>query len=312
MDMQQGARFAAAALRRDLELAGAGPERGAGAGPLVNYLPPILPRRVGARDADPTATARSDAFSVLWVPRTTAQATLDAPLDSGRLVVSPSTACFPVSMACGFASGMGLIVFDDTGRFDLFTATGADATGVTVQRRGAAPALPYPGGAAAAEVVARTWYFDPASRQLRQYDTNTTDTPALDDVVGMRVEYFGRTEAPSRPKPAAGVANCLYDSAGTPLPFPGVSVSGDTFVALPLDKFTDGPWCGAGGIEFDADLLRVRRVRVTLTLQASSRAMRGRGAGFLAAGTNVSVWNRLTDLAVVIDAAPRNLRLSDR
>jgi prepilin-type N-terminal cleavage/methylation domain-containing protein len=312
MDMQQGARFAVAALRRDLELAGAGPERGAGAGPLVNHLPPILPRRIGARDADPVATARSDAFSILWVPRTTAQATLDGPLDTGRLVVSPATACLPASMGCGFGDGMGVIVFDDTGRFDLFTATVADATGVSVRRRAAGTAAPYPSGSAAAEVTARTWYFDPAARQLRQYDTDTTDTPALDDVVAMKVEYFGRPDAPSQPRPPAGVANCLYDSAGTPLPFPGVGVSGDTFVAIPLEQFTNGPWCGAGGVEFDADLLRVRRVRVTLTLQASSRAMRGRGAGFVSSGTNVSVWNRLADLVVVIDTAPRNFRLADR
>jgi len=312
MDMQQGARFAIAALRRDLSLAGAGPERGAGAGPLVNYLPPILPRRIGARDADSAATARSDAFSVLWVPRTSAQATLDATLDTGRLVVSPSDACFPASMACGFSQGMGVVVFDDTGRFDLFTAIGADATGVTVLRRAAGAALSYPIGSAAAEVIARTWYFDPATRQLRQYDTETTDTPVLDDVVAMRVEYFGRPDAPSQPKPPVGVANCLYDSAGTPLPFPGTIPTGGTFVAIPLDRFTDGPWCGAGGIEFDADLLRVRRVKVTLTLQASSRAMRGRGADFLSTGTNVSVWNRLADLVVVVDTAPRNLRLSDR
>jgi hypothetical protein len=39
----------------------------------------------------------------------------------------------------------------------------------------------------------------------------------LDDVVAMRVEYFGRPDAPSQPKPPVGVANCLYDSAGTPL-----------------------------------------------------------------------------------------------
>jgi prepilin-type N-terminal cleavage/methylation domain-containing protein len=312
MDMQQGGRFAIATLQRDLDLAGAGPERGAGAGPLVNHLPPILPRRIGARDADPVATARSDAFSVLWVPRTTAQATLDAPLDTGRLIVSSSTACFPASSACGFRDGMGVIVFDDAGRFDLFTATATDATGVSARRRAAGAGMPYPTGSAAAEVTARTWYFDPAARQLRQYDTDTTDTPALDDVVAMRVEYFGRPEAPSQPKPPAGVANCLYDSAGTPLPFPGAMASGDALVPLPLDHFTDGPWCGAGGIEFDADLLRIRRVKVTLTLQASSRSMRGRGAGFVSSGTNVSAWNRLADLVVVIDAEPRNLRLADR
>jgi hypothetical protein len=30
--------------------------------------------------------------------------------------------------------------------------------------------------------------------------------------------------------------------------------------------FQDGPWCGSGDNEFDADLLRIRKVRVTLRM----------------------------------------------
>ena len=32
---------------------------------------------------------------------------------------------------------------------------------------------------------------------------------------------------------------------------------------------TDGPYCGSGDNQFDADLLRVRKVRVTLRMQAA-------------------------------------------
>ena len=42
-----------------------------------------------------------------------------------------------------------------------------------------------------------------------------------------------------------------------------------------MADFMDGPWCGAGAWRFDADLLRVRAVRVGLRLQAASQAVRG-------------------------------------
>ena len=38
--------------------------------------------------------------------------------------------------------------------------------------------------------------------------------------------------------------------------------------------FTDGPWCGGGTTRFDADLLRIRLVRVTLRVQATAATMR--------------------------------------
>ena len=38
---------------------------------------------------------------------------------------------------------------------------------------------------------------------------------------------------------------------------------------------TDGPFCGGGDNQFDADLLRVRKVRVTLRVQAAVPALRG-------------------------------------
>ena len=64
------------------------------------------------------------------------------------------------------------------------------------------------------------------------------------------------------------------------LPAPLAILPGDPagLVELPLSLFVDGPWCGTGPLGFDADLLRVRQVRVTLRLQATAPHLQvGRG-----------------------------------
>jgi hypothetical protein len=89
------------------------------------------------------------------------------------------------------------------------------------------------------------------------------------------------------PKPDAGEANCLYDAAGQPLPgLVTLAATDGALAALPLTRFQDGPWCGEGDTRFDADLLRIRRVRVTIGVAAP-----GGGAS----------------RAIAFDAAPRNL-----
>ena len=44
---------------------------------------------------------------------------------------------------------------------------------------------------------------------------------------------------------------------------------------LKPEQLTDGPWCGGGDNEFDADLMRISKVRVTLRMQASDASLRG-------------------------------------
>ena len=70
-DMQQRVRVAEDALFKDLVVAGAGADLGSAiAGPLIRYVPPILPHRRGTMSDDPPATFRTDAVSVMHVPRT--------------------------------------------------------------------------------------------------------------------------------------------------------------------------------------------------------------------------------------------------
>jgi len=79
--------------------------------------------------------------------------------------------------------------------------------------------------------------------------------------------------------------------------------------ALPLAILNDGPWCGDGNNRFDADLFRVRKVRVTLRVQASSTTFRASGSEFSVGGINTSALKNLPDYSVVFEISPRNMNL---
>jgi hypothetical protein len=310
IDMQQRVRFGADALFRALHGAGAGLDAGPLVGPLAGWIPPILPRRIGALDPEPPTTARSDVISLLRVPGGPVQTTLVAPFSTSLMVVREEPGCPPGQPACGIKEGMGLLVFDRAGHMDLFTAQFVSGPGAALRKRG--PSLPhaYEDGAFIAEVEGSTYYLDAAARQLRHYDTDLTDAPVMDDVTGLGFEYFGAGAPPWTPRPPAGEASCLYGAAGDLLPGLTVLPAGsDSLALLPLDLFTDGPWCGAGDLLFDADLLRIRRIRVTLRVQASTEGFRGTGARFSAPGSSRSVWRTLPDVMVTFDVAPRNMNL---
>jgi hypothetical protein len=89
-------------------------------------------------------------------------------------------------------------------------------------------------------------------------------------------------------------------------------------VPLTSSMLTDGPWCPGAGApnRFDADLLRVRRVRVRLRLQAGDPSLRGQVAStterawFRVAGTARDPYRLVPDLEVQFDVAPRNLNLA--
>ena len=71
---------------------------------------------------------------------------------------------------------------------------------------------------------------------------------------------------------------------------------------------SDGPWCGAGETQFDADLLRIRRVRIALRLQAADPAVRGSDLRYRVPGRARSETSMVADVTVTIDVSPRNLR----
>jgi hypothetical protein len=85
-----------------------------------------------------------------------------------------------------------------------------------------------------------------------------------------------------------------------------------TEVLLTQAQLTDGPWCpdAARADRFDADLLRIRKVRVDLRVQAALSALRGpAGILFTRGGTSTSSTRYLPDQEIRFDISPRNLNL---
>ena len=290
VDAQQRARVIAETLGRDLRLVGAGVDRGAMSGPLSRSFSPIWPRRVGRIQEDSVSTARNDAITLVHVPDTTLQTTLalgQTP-SSGSIVLSP---CAGGAMPCPVVKGASLALFEPPGRLELLGVLGTSVGSVQVRSLGT-PAGFFDAGATVAAVVIRGYYFDAAQGQLRLYDGDGSDQPVVDGVASLTFEYFGVTDPPRWPVSSPGQANCLYDDSGAWLGGITLAADNEGLAALPLAMFSDGPWCGAGGAAFDADLLRVRRVRVVARLLASGPR------------------DPRPDYRVTFDIAPRNLALS--
>lgn len=312
MDLQQRARVTADVLSRDLFMAGAGLYAGPATGALTNFFAPIIPRRMGLQNADNYTIVRPDAITIQYVPNTYSQTTIRDPMpqSSSELKVEDMPNCPAGEELCGFKIGMTLLIFDDEGHFDFFTVTNVQDSAGHLQHRQQDLSYAYDAGAKVTQADTHTYYYDAAARQLRHYDGYLTDLPVVDNVVGLTFSYFGDPLPPRAPKPPPGKANCLYDAAGNLLGgLQTLTTQGGSLAALPLSLFMDGPWCGNGNNRFDADLLRVRKVRVTLRVQATDAAFRGSDADFANTGFNQSALRRAPDFAVSFEVTPRNMNL---
>jgi hypothetical protein len=205
---------------------------------------------------------------------------------------------------------MTVLIFDDATHFDFFTVTEVQDDAGHLQHRQQDLSYPYQTGASVTVADSHTYYYDAVNHQLRHYDGYMTDTPVVDNVVGVQFEYFGDPNPPLKPKPPVGTANCLYDAAGSLVGgLATLTPEGSSLAALPLTMFADGPWCGAGQNRFDADLLRIKKIRVRLRMQASQAALRGTGDDYAVSGTSVSALRGLPDYSIGFDVAPRNMNL---
>jgi hypothetical protein len=292
IDVQQRARAGVEMLLRDLHRAGAGLTLGPATGGLGGFLPPIVPRRMGLLSPDRRDVARPDAIMIAMTAGSRSQSRLLNLISASSLDLrtEPSPNCPGGAGPCGIGAGSSLMIFDGLGHFDFFTVVAAQS-GIGRLRpwQAATPVQTYPAGAAVSEAEWHLYYLDIQNRQLRHFDGYLTDTPVVDDVVGLGFEYWGDPAPPMAPRPPLGTANCLFDAAGQPAGLPTLLASDGSLTALPLALFTDGPWCGAGQNQFDADLLRIRKVRVTLQVRAHNPLA------------------RVGDYALRFDVSPRNL-----
>jgi hypothetical protein len=73
--------------------------------------------------------------------------------------------------------------------------------------------------------------------------------------------------------------------------------------------FADGPWCPNPNApnRFDADMLRIRKIRVTLRLQSPIAALRGPAGPLFTNGGTATGSKMVPDQEIRFDVTPRNL-----
>ena len=243
------------------------------------------------------------------------------------------------------------VIYDGTGAFDEFVVTAVDESGADLdfqhlQQGTFSRAYKVP--SRISEVTSRSYFLKSDTNQLMEDDGLGTTLPVLDNVVGLSFEYYGdplppalvpsststlsTTYGPAPPgleasTPIAGWPpgeNCVWTIRGTGYERMYLSrlvaMGGGSGGLVPLTSasLTDGPWCPdeANSNRYDADLLRIRKVRVTIRVQTGNRALRGLGslmtgpdALFANGGTSRSLSNTVPDLAIRFDVSPRNLNL---
>jgi type II secretory pathway pseudopilin PulG len=299
-DVQQRARSGVEAMLSALRDAGAGADRGARAGPLIHWIPPVWPGRSDR-------TERAAAITTLRVSQDIAPATLtiDAPPGAATLDFDRAGCALP----CGFTDGMHVIVLDGRGDFDVFVLIETDGASATVRRIPGGTHASYARGAAVLAAELRTFYWNSGARELRTDDGDRGDFPAVSDVAGLSFEYFGDPFPPLQPRPPEGEENCLYDAFGTPRTgMPVLPPAGGTLAPLDLSLFDDGPWCGTGTDPFDVDLLRIRSLHLLIRTQAGTTAYRGADRLlFQNPGTASDSARLVKDLILQTTITPRNL-----
>jgi hypothetical protein len=279
---------------------------------------------------DDAPVFKSDAITIIYVPSTAVQTTVrsDMPTASSAILISTQSGCpkaptGSVDPVCGFrAKVTKAAMFDGTGAFDLVDITSVDES-LQALNFGPPSALSkaYLGSSSRhvtriVEISSHVYYLNTSTRQLIHHDGFATTTPVLDNVVGLDFEYYGDPSPPSfahpgqdqtvtygPAPPAPGVAqagfapgeNCTWQMSGglqvTRLAMLGNAGGG--LVRMNASQLTDGPWCpdDVSMNRYDADLLRIRKVRVTLRVTSGTDAVRG----------------SVPDRSVRFDVSPRNL-----
>lgn len=351
VDIQQRLRIGVDTLKKDLIMAGAGAYSGSQSGSLAGFFAPIQPLIQGAMttyngaplDVGP-GVFRADAITLFSVPTTSSQTSISQamPNVSAELKVNPEPDCPAGQNLCGFTVGMQVLIYDSTGAYDTLTVTQVqDASGHIQHNQQGDLSKAYGVGAKVVQFQDHVYFRDPVAKQLVHYDGFQTVTPLLDNVVGLDFEYYGEPQPPQLRKPgtdesvtygptppALGVVsgswaageNCTFQVVnGQQVPrLATLGAPGTGLVQLTPAQLTDGPWCpdGMNSNRFDADLFRIRKIRITIRLETPNAALRG-GLS-LATGPDALFTNPGTgsgpglvaDQRIRFDVTPRNMNLN--
>jgi prepilin-type N-terminal cleavage/methylation domain-containing protein len=170
---------------------------------------------------------------------------------------------------------------------------------------------------------------------MRNESTNNADVPVVDDLVGLVFDYYGDPQPPRVNQPADGTGpwttsygpapptiatpsfaageNCVFVKDPSTAPQPRLMDLGDpasSLVKLTASQLSDGPWCpnATDASRWDADLLRIRAVMVTVRVQAAPSMLRGPASVLFAhGGTSRSAASWVPDQELRFQVAPRNL-----
>lgn len=333
-DLHQRARAAAEVLAsRLLGACGAGPARSRN--PLGVEVPCLFPYGLGSLgDARPGAWF-PETLAVLTGLPGTVPASLAAALGPFETAaqLDPSR-CPTASSACGIREGDALVLLGPGARWELVQAALVTAPRLTLARRGPSAGRTFPVGSAVIAVDAASFHTRGASAndppQLRRHDGVASNLPLIDHVVSMNVRFFGESAPPAVARDGAATSygpvpppadvddpddswpageNCVFARAdGVPVARLATLAGNPLGLAeLTPAVLADGPWCPEPGspARFDADLLRVRRIRVSIRLEAGAAALRGGGPLFQRAGTSSSALRLVPDREVTFEVVPR-------
>lgn len=343
-DMQQRLRVAVDTFTRDLAMAGSGAYAAGRTGPLIYTFAPVLPFRLGQSGADPAGTFRTDTLTLISVPSTAAQSTLAADLLPGNLTIQATTSpgCPAGSNLCGFAAGMTVAVYDETGNVGAFTIATVDDAAARLNltaRPANTPATTYMRGSSVVEASLHVYYLktDPASQtfQLMHYDgTANGDVPVVDHIVGLTFEFHGDPLPPTLTAagdpsygpapPAVGTRttaypageNCVFlidPPSGQQVPRLPTLPAANALTTLTAAQLVDGPWCpdAVNPNRWDADLLRVRRIAIAIRVESTLSALRGpAGVLFTNGGTSREPTRWAPDQEIRVQVSPRNMSLA--
>jgi hypothetical protein len=294
---------------------------------------------------------RSDTITMMYVPPTAAQTGVNKAMGNGNsqeLDVDAQLNCGTDKHTdlCGFKEGMRVLIMDIDGSWDATTITNVQNEALHLQHSDKLNGAYDSGKAMITEMGEHTYYLKTdlatGTYQLMHYDGITTDTPVVDNVVKLAFSYYGEPQ-PARviPNKSMTDTNGPWTTYGPKPPALGINNAADTYgagenctimiangqqvprmdtlattvgeVLLTPAQLTDGPWCpdATKGNRYDADLLRIRKVRVDLRVQAAIAALRGpAGVLFMRAGTSTSSQRYIPDQEIRFDVTPRNMNLA--
>jgi hypothetical protein len=237
---------------------------------------------------------------------------------------------------------MSVAVIDPDGVTDFFRVTATGPSVLTLVLLGTVLDGVHPAGACVVEVDLVSYRLAPDAATggfaLMRYDGYRSDLPVADHVVDLSLHYFGEprgsalvldpgdptgpwTHYGPRPPPLghdnprdtwpAG-ENCLFTAGpgGHAPRLPPIGAAEGGLVPLDAGLLSDGPWCHDAGrpLAFDADLLRIRRIAVTLRVETPTPFLRGpAGALFARAGSGSAGALFVPDRTESIDITPPNL-----